>query len=210
MSLTGNPRPPRRFDGPADLERFVARKAYRGILGFSDVRIRPPRGEEDQYQGEARRIRAVGYTPVAPGLHSLGEGALITTNAKGNDLDFIDLGDDLEFRVGERMNRLHQRATGHLLPFAGMDIQYQCGYEGKYTIAISSTNIPNVTVYVDWIAVEDYSIREITVEQVEDFLTAFSRRSVAQFVDRFVIEGTVGQPPTVRPGGVDFIPMDEG
>src|SRR4051794_975849 len=73
MLLTGNPPPPPRFDGPVDLERFALRKEYRGILGYRNVRIRPPHEDEDQYEGEAGIVRVVGYTPLPAGWYSLGE-----------------------------------------------------------------------------------------------------------------------------------------
>lgn len=209
MLLTGNPPPPQKFNGLEDLERFIHSKAYRGILGFRKVRIRPPRDGENQHIGEYREIRVFGYTPLGAGFHSRGEGGLITTRAKGVGLTFVDMSDGLEFRVGKKLNYLHKKITGHLLPCAAMMMQYNLDYEDGGIITISSTNIPNITVYVDWVAKANYSIENITVEQADNFLTAHTNGKVADVGDRFVINWQMDGTLTVEPGGITW-PLPRG
>src|SRR5262245_11337656 len=69
MMLTGNRPPLRRFNWPADFERFVRKKGYRGIVGFGRFRIKPPRGAETQYQPDGTKINVMGFTSIANIYH---------------------------------------------------------------------------------------------------------------------------------------------
>ena len=129
--------------------------------------------------------------------HSPGEEAAILASVSGPGLDFVSEAADLEFRVGKGLNLGHKIVTGHQLWFASMGIQYQVDGEGEVYAEISSTNIPNVTLYFDWKAVAEYSLQDITVEQVEDFLTAKKRKQPPQREDRFSVTGKTGEEPAV-------------
>jgi hypothetical protein len=89
-----------------------------------------------------------------------------------------------------------------------MSMGYSLASNGKYDAYISTTNIPNVTVYVGWIAVADYCLSVISKEQAEDFITADTRRVPPHLDDRFVIRGRVGEPPGVTIGGKELLQVE--
>lgn len=203
--LTGNRPPPRRFANSGALEEFVRSKAYRGIVGFTRFRLRPPRGSETEYQPDGTRINVMGFTPIANMYHSLGEGYNITSDTSGRDIKFLNSGNSQLFRVGKFMNRLHKLLTRHSLPHASIDMGYSLSSTGKFDAYISTTNIPNVTVYVGGVAVADYCLSEINVEEAEDFMTAESHKVQPRLEDRFVIRGQVGGPVWVAIGGDELL-----
>jgi hypothetical protein len=82
---------------------------------------------------------------------------------------------------------------------------YSLSSTGKYDAYISTTNIPNVTVYVDGVVVADYCLSVISKEQAEDFMSADTRKVQPQLEDRFVIRGRVGEPPWVAIGGDELL-----
>jgi hypothetical protein len=210
MLWTGNAAPPSEFGGLRDFQRYLAFKDYRGIVGCRNVTLRPGGEGEDPYVGSVTEIRKAGYTPVKfslkrpwasfdVGFHRRGEEAVIRTLTSGADVDFVSTGVNLEFRVSKKLNWFHKLVTRHRLPYASMDIQYQLACDGGYYIEIASTDIPNVTVYFDWVAVARYSIANIGLDDVHQFLTADTRRTPPPRPDRFRISGRVGGERTITP-----------
>lgn len=201
LRLTGNNPPPGEFDGPEHLKQFIDTKEYRAIVGFRDVRLRPSPNVAGQYQVEARKIRVLGYTPISAWFHSRGEGAAIESSTDAPQYGFVNRQNEIGFRVGKLLNFLHLLTTFHWLPHASMTLHYSLGCEGDHEITVSSTHIPNVTLYVDWKAVNLYSLAGITVAQAEDFMAAYSRGDAAEEEDRFTITCKPGEAPVVTLGG---------
>ena len=115
----------------------------------------------------------------------------------GSTIDFFNKSLVLDFRVGRLLNLFHRWFTGHYLPYASMDLTYSFGYDGAYAIEIADTNIPNVTVYYGWMAIAHYTMQHITVDQVEDFATAETRKQPPARPDRFEIKGNRHGRPEV-------------
>ena len=69
MLTTGNAPPPREFAGFDDFQAFVDRKDFRGIVGFRDVKIRPPQAGEQSRVGTFTQIKTAGYTPLVIALN---------------------------------------------------------------------------------------------------------------------------------------------
>lgn len=200
MTLTGNDPPPDEFRGQKDFERFVHSKAYRAIVGFRNVRIRPPLEGETQVRYESKKIRVGGYTPLMrQRFHSRGEFAGIESTTNAVEFSFVNLQNNLEFRVGKLMNFLHKMATCHWLTHASVTVHYSLDYYGEHQIEVSSTVIPNLTLYVDWRKVRTYSIDGVVSEQVEDFVTAYTKKIPATEEVRFEIKCRPGQEPVIDP-----------
>jgi hypothetical protein len=202
MLTTGNQPPPREFTGPEDLKNFIEKKEFRAVVGFYDVKIRPANDDQDSHQATFTLVCTAGFTPlrIIPlflKYHSEGDRADIHTGISEPGQTYFRRSTNLEFRVGRVLNFLHMCLTHYRLWNASVDVSYFCQYDGRYHVELRTTNIPNVTFYCDWKAVAEYSIENIAAEQVEDFLTAYRRRTPSESSDRFSITGRVGEAPVI-------------
>jgi hypothetical protein len=120
--------------------------------------------------------------------------AFLTAGFRGGSaialgLDYAPIGKFIEFRIGMFGNWMSKLLVGHFAPFACIDISYRIYHDGTYRIEFSGTLVPNQTYYVDWKAVNRYSMESICDENLDDFLTAESRKCTPMRSEHFTVQG---------------------
>jgi len=197
LFYTGNPPPPISFSGEEEFRDFLASKEYRAALCITDVEVGFDL-DNNLRDLPHDQIMKCGYTPLGLATNGQNLGSRYRYYSPGVDrkssaialgFDYAPVGKFIEFRIGKFGNLMSKLLVGHYAPFACVDISNRIYHDGTYRIEFSGTLVPNQTYYVDWKAVNCYSMENICDENLDDFLTAESRSCTPMRSEHFAVHG---------------------
>lgn len=168
---TGNRQPPEQYSGPLDLIRDLEQNDFRSAICLDAPTVFFSRQGEPvlvQFLAMAR----IGYTAVRWGWakvikHSDGSG-----NACGHVLDGgIHLRLFVRFKLGTIGQLVARKSTGHWPPNATSVIDYVMNPGTvRAEISFSGTIVPQMTSYVGWKAVHQYTIGDLSNPAYDSFV----------------------------------------
>lgn len=197
LFATGNPRPPDSFDGEEGFRDFLKAKEYRAVLCVTGVEAGFAFGKT-QRDLPHDHIMKGGYTPLGLATdgqelgiryryYSPGIDRAMSSIAIGSEC--APIGKTIGFRIGKFGNWMSKILVGHFAPFASIGVGYEIFHDGNYKITFAGTYVPTQKFYVNWQAVHSYSMENISVEHLEDFLTAETRGEGPLSTEHYVHSG---------------------
>ena len=153
------------------------------------------------------RYVKIGFTPLRIGTmtkHSQGEPDDLTRSVfrKKKPVSFKDsqvtFRGRLPFRLSWFVNILGMAETSHSAPYAILDIELEIGSSHLGQLNVSSSAVPSLHVYRNWLQAATYDMLTCSQADFEDFLAAGHKAHAAKF-ERFQIRLDVDRRP-VRPG----------
>lgn len=166
LLASGNPNPPERLDGLADLRAQLGTKEFRGACWMRDIRIEPGR---DSPTLKLRYGYGIGYTPFGgryhPGAGSVTGPRLVDSGG----LLTVEL--TVRFKLGRFFDFAQTALTSHRAPSAWMRMQYSLEGEA-WSVSLCGSAIPSQWLYIDGHRECARELCEVHATEVDTFIAA--------------------------------------
>lgn len=200
LFFTGNKPPPDEFAGEAHFQTFVEAKDYRAIIGVAGVEVSFNETGASSENAPLGDLTHGGYTPyrltmgdgnTSVSFRHFSSGVTREASSIAIGCESAPFGISQDFRISTLGNIMSRLLIGHFAPFARMDIAYEVFADGRYEVSFGGTYVPSQAYYVGWKKVGEHHLEHISNEQLDDFLTAETRRARPLPKARFVHNGRI-------------------